>query len=341
MSLRDFFLRGLHSTDPVLWIDKHIKVSEIGEPFRLEPYQREILRAAFRFDRQGYLRYRTILLSMPKKSGKTTLNAVLTLWWGMMIEAPNELYILANDEEQAKGRVYSAVVQLLQRNAIDPTTKVQTDNITLSNGTTIQVLSSDYTSSAGSNMGLSSWDELWGYTSEKSQRLYEEMVPVLTRKNSVRLITSYAGVEGESRKLHDLYIRGVDKSEHHDGQGVRIHPTLPIYENAAAELFCYWDHEARAPWQQGPKAEQYLATQKQDLRLSTFLRYYFNRWSSSESAFLTAIQYDACVDHTLRPHSLPQGRLFLGVDAATKRDCASVVGVAWSGKDLVLQCHEV
>ena len=51
--------------------------------------------------------------------------------------------------------------------------------------------------------GLSSWDELWGYTSESSRRLWEALTPVPTRKNSIRFISTYAGFEGESGLLWD------------------------------------------------------------------------------------------------------------------------------------------
>ncbi len=52
----------------------------------------------------------TILYSCIKKSGKTTINGALTLWWGFTQEAPNELLVLANDLEQTRRRRLSAVI---------------------------------------------------------------------------------------------------------------------------------------------------------------------------------------------------------------------------------------
>lgn len=109
---------------------------------------------------------------------------------------------------------------------------IQSDKIILDNGTTIQAIASEYAGAAGSNHGLTSWDELWGYVSESSRRLYEELSPVPTRKNSIRLITSYAGWEGESELLLSLYKQAVGKEEHPEGQGERIHQELPVYGNA-------------------------------------------------------------------------------------------------------------
>jgi len=54
----------------------------------------------------------------------------------------------------------------LQREA-----EIQTKTIYLANGTTVTAISGDYQGAAGSNHGLVSYDELWGYTSESSIRL--------------------------------------------------------------------------------------------------------------------------------------------------------------------------
>jgi hypothetical protein len=56
----------------------------------------------------------------------------------------------------------------------------------------------------------------------------------------LKFIATYAGFEGESELLMDLYKKAVDRDEHPEG-AVRIHPTLPIYENREARIFCYWD----------------------------------------------------------------------------------------------------
>ena len=67
--------------DIVAFIDDLIRRNELGQPFSLFPHQREILREAFRFDADGRLAYDTVLYACPKKSGKTTMNALITLWW--------------------------------------------------------------------------------------------------------------------------------------------------------------------------------------------------------------------------------------------------------------------
>jgi phage terminase large subunit-like protein len=70
------------------FIRRVIKKSELGKPFTLMPFQETILDLAFAFDEDGRLSCDTVIYSCPKKSGKTTLNSALTLWWALSQEAP-------------------------------------------------------------------------------------------------------------------------------------------------------------------------------------------------------------------------------------------------------------
>ena len=85
---------------PVTFIKKLIRNSELGKPFRLMPFQEEILRLAFAFDGNGRLPYDTILYSTIKKSGKSALGAIVSLYWALVEKAPNEILLLANDLEE-------------------------------------------------------------------------------------------------------------------------------------------------------------------------------------------------------------------------------------------------
>jgi phage terminase large subunit-like protein len=329
-----------YARDPIAFLDDLVTVNELGERFRLVEHQREILRVAFVFDADGKLGWDTLVYSCPKKSGKTATNAALVVWWAFTQEPPNELLIVANDFEQAQARVFSTAARLIQRNAaLAASATIQSERILLSNGTEIRAIASEYAGAAGPNQGLTSWDELWGYTSEASRRLFEELTPVLTRRNSIRLVTTYAGFENESTLLRELYLAGVGGDEHADGRGVRLHPTLPLYVNAEARQVTYWDHERRMPWQQAPA---YYLSQKRTLRGGTFLRLHENHWTTASSTFLTPELWDACEDDALRP-LLPtwEHRVFVGVDAGIKHDTAAVVGVRWDGAQLALAMHRI
>jgi phage terminase large subunit-like protein len=328
-----------YGRNPVAFFDAFIRRNELNQPFKLFPHQREIMRLAFAFDQEGCLPWDTIIWSCPKKSGKTTINGGLTTWWSYTQEAPNECLILANDGEQAASRVFRSVTWIIRSNEeLSSSARLETTKITLSNGSLLPWLTCDYSGVAGSNHGLTSWDELWGYVSEGSRRLWEELTPVPTRRNSIRLISTYSGFENESKLLRELYLLGVGPDEHPDGQGERLHSTLPIYGNRAARIFCYWDHEPRMPWQ----TPRYYETQRQNLRPNTYLRLHENRWTVSESRFLMPELWDACVSPDLRP-ILPTRdiSLMLGVDGSIKHDYAAVVGVARIDHRVQLILHRV
>jgi phage terminase large subunit-like protein len=330
-------LRYAH--DPVAFIDDLVRVNELGKPFRLEPHQREVLRLAFAFDEDGRLPWDTVVYACPKKSGKTAINAAIVLWFAFTQEVPNELYLVANDLEQAHERVFKTLVGLLRKNeSLGRSAHIQARQILLTTETTMTALASEYSGAAGSNHGLVSFDELWAYTSERSLRLYEELTPVPTRLNSLRFITTYAGWEGESTLLWDLYKQGVGKEEHPEGQGERLHPELPIYANREARLLVYWDHEARLPWQ----TPTYYAAQQRSLRPATFLRLHRNQWVVAETTFITPELWDPCVDASHRaPLPSRQMSVYAGVDAGVKHDNAAVVAMYWEDETLCLAKYRI
>ncbi len=344
MRARSVQAQDVYRRDPIAFIDDLITRTELGKPFRLLSHQRTILRRAFTF-RRGKLAFTTVVWSEIKKSGKTTIAAVMGLWWAYTQEPPNEVFVMANDFDQAVSRVFTTMVNLIRQNpGLRESATIQRDRITLSNGTIIRALPSDYAGAAGSNHGLTIWEEIWGYDSERATRLWEELTPVATRRNSIRFVATYAGFENESDLLQRLYRQGVGPEEHPDGQGQRIHATLPVYANREAKLFVYWSHEPRMPWQ---KAE-YYREQRATLRPSQFLRLHENRWASTETAFITAEMWAACLDPDRRP-LLPGRRdaeLYVGVDVATKHDSSAVVAVMrdrdQDGRDVVaLAAHRI
>jgi hypothetical protein len=324
---------------PITFIDNLVKKNELGQP-RLTDEQREILRLAFPFDQDGGLPWDTILYSCVKKSGKTTLNGALTLYWGFTQEAPNEILVLANDLEQSLARVFKTMEGIIKHNPeLKAEAEPQTKTIFLANGTTITAISGDYAGAAGSNHGFVSYDELWAYTSESSRRLWEELTPVPTRRNSIRFITTYAGFENESDLLMDLYKQVVGTDEHPEGQGERIHPDLPIYANREARIFAYWDHEPRMPWQ----TQAYYETQKKTLRPGTYLRLHENRWATAEEMFITPEMWDPNVDAKHHPSITSREPLYVGIDAGIKHDNAARVAVKWDdqGEKLILVSHRI
>jgi phage terminase large subunit-like protein len=222
-----------------------------------------------------------------------------------------EAYCVANDFEQAQGRVFLAIVRIIEASPkLRDTAKITANRIEfIFTGSTIVPIASDYASAAGANPTITVFDELWAYTSERSQRLWDEMVPVPTRKISVRLTVTYAGFEGESVLLERLYKRGLE--------GEEIAPAL--YRQPG--LLMFWSHEPLAPW----VTPEWIQQMRSQLRPNAYLRMIENRWVSSESTFIPIEWWDQCVDADLHPELAdPRLSVWVGVDASVKRDSTAI-----------------
>jgi len=304
---------------------EHFIILPSGEHIRFEDHQRLILDHCLTFNGDGKLPYQTIVYSCIKKSGKTTLNGIVQAYFAYNIEAPNEIITAANKKDQAVSRSYKEIKGFIQRNPVllAEAASITNNLITLRNGSTVLAIPNDFAGEAGSNHGLTTWDELWGFTTERDRRLYDELTPVPTRKNSIRFITTYAGFSGESILLEELYGQVFkDNGEIKPGVTMPLGEDLPCY--AINGLFLYWDHLARMSWQ----TPEYYQSQRTSLRPNTYLRLHENQWVSSESGLFDMDRWDACVDPEHFP-PLPDKRisLYVGVDASTKRDRAAVVSV--------------
>ena len=187
--------------DPIAFIETVLHDPETNKPFVLLDAERTFLQHAFKLDENGRLIYPEQVYGAPKKTGKTGFAALhmlttVLLHGGRFAEG----YALANDEEQAQSRVFQAIRRivecspLLRREA-----KITQDKITFPafHNAVICTVASNYQSAAGANPTISVFDELWAYTSERSRRLFDEMIPPPTRKIACRLTVTYAGFEGE------------------------------------------------------------------------------------------------------------------------------------------------
>jgi len=314
-------------------------------PIRLREHQIRILKHIFTKNEDGRFPYDTIVYSCPKKSGKTLMGALAGLWFALTQEPPNEIYVCANDFEQAQARVFAKIAYAVRKNPKLPSARVtQKEVVFTTTGTRIIALASEYASAAGSNHGLTLWDELWAYSSRNAQRLWDELTPVPTRMNSMRFITTYAGFQGQSDTLWDLYKRGVDSDEHMDGEGAPIKELagLPCFANG--RLFVYWDHELRKHPGIVGSVQEYHGTQRTSLRPSAYLRMHENRWTNDEEVFIEPERWDACVDRQLGPViSSNKHVIWLHVDASTKRDSSAVVGTYYDRDEekVVLACHKI
>jgi hypothetical protein len=302
---------------PIEFIETVLFDPETRRPFKLLPAERAFLEHAFRIGPDGRLLHNEWLYSCPKKSGKTTFEAIIELTITLLFGgAYPESYILANSQEQGKGRVFEICCRIVNASPLlKDEADITADKICFpAFNAIIQAIPCDAGSAAGSNAVCAGFDELWAYTSEHARRLWDEMTPPPTRKIACRVTVTYAGYEGESILLEELYRRGLQQ------------PLIGEDLYAGEGLLMFWSHKPIAPWQD----EAWLTSMRRE-RASAYQRQVLNQFASSSSQFIEMSWWRGCVDPNATPaladKTLP---VWVGVDASTKHDSTAVVAVTWS-----------
>jgi hypothetical protein len=308
-------------SDPAAFIEEVLCDPETGKPYKLLPAERAFIEHAFKTGADGRLLYPEQIYSCGKKGGKTHFNAMHLLTTVLLFGGRNaEATICANDLEQSIGRVFEAVRKIVEASPLlKSEAKITADKITFpAIGATITAVASDFAGAAGGNANVASFDEAWAYSSERSRRLWDEMVPPPTRKIALRLTTTYAGFEGESTLLEELLKRGTAQ------------PLVGKDLYAGDGILCFLTHEPIAPWQ----TQSWLGQMRQQLRANAFIRMIENRFVTTESVFVDMDWYDRCVDSALRPELMGGTMMpvWIGVDASTKHDSSAVVAVTFDDK---------
>jgi phage terminase large subunit-like protein len=297
-------------SDPIHFIESQLYDPETQRPFVLLPAERAFLEHAFKLDDTGRLLYREWLYSCPKKSGKTTFEAIIVLTMTLLFgSAFPESLVLANDLEQAKSRVYEICCRIIRSSPLlrDDADITQSKITFPAFNATITAISSDAGSAAGSNAVVAALDELWAYTSERSRRLWDEVTPPPTRKIACRLTVTYAGFEGESVLLEELYRRGMQLPE--VGTDLR----------AGDGMLMFWSNKPVAPWQ-----DQAWLDDMRRQRASVYTRHVLNQFASSSSQFIDLAKWDACVRAPGPVHAELFTEAFVGVDASIKHDATAI-----------------
>jgi len=305
--------------DPVAFIDEVLIDPETGRPFVLLDAEREFLKHAFALGADGRLLYSEQIYACPKKSGKTTFAAIYAITMVLLFGgAYPEAICAANDYEQSVGRVFAAIKRIVERSPLlRADANITADKIVIADAVIIAI-PNNYASAAGANQVIAIFDELWAYNSERSRRLFDELVPPPTRQNACRLTVTYAGFEGESALLEELYNRGLRQP--------LVGPDL----YAGDGMLMFWSHEPIAAWQ----TEEWITRMRRSLRPNQFARMIENRFVSAESNFIDMESWDQCIDprigHMIADRALP---VWVGVDASTKHDSTALAAVTWVQHD--------
>jgi phage terminase large subunit-like protein len=332
----------------VEWSEKNFYIKETSQPIKLAPHQKAILNYVFKRDERNRFKYQTFIYSTSKKGGKTTVAGMVARWaaetWGRY----REVYCIGNDLDQAKGRAFAAAKVSIELNSeydrqhqtLPGKWSTLEESLTcIASGSKIKAIAADYAGEAGANPQLSVWTELWGFIHTDALRFWAEMAPSPAVPNSMRMVETYAGFEGESELLYGLYKSGVIEGRQLTAGEIGLDAfeespnpddKVPCYVNEAAGIFAYWDsgeQSHRMAWQRGEDGKKYYASEAATQTPNQFTRLHKNEWVSAESSFIPIEWWDTCNN----PLPLKPGEktpLIIGLDAAVSGDCFGLVVVS-------------
>ncbi|MBA7615249.1 hypothetical protein ES703_22527 [subsurface metagenome] len=273
-----------YRSDIIRFGQEHFFIPETRKPIILEDFQKEkILKPIF----YGEDRPTMALVGQTKKSGKSTLAAMISSWFLFQGESYSEIYLAARDKDQASWVVFSKLTKAIRMNPqMLARCKITSDSVELPHkGSILRCLPTEI-SAAGLNPNLVIFDELWSYDLESMTRFFEELTTVPTRKHPLILVVTYAGYDtDEENLLYSLYQKGQKGGD----------PTF----------FFYWSGKNLMPWQ----TKQYLRQQRGRLRPGTYQRLHLNEWTSGDEPFIDMTEWDeAYIKDLARDYTIKEVR---------------------------------
>jgi phage terminase large subunit-like protein len=326
------FVPPAAADEPVAFINRltHTKGKFAGQPFNLRPWQRRIITQLFKKRPDGRRQYRTCLLMLPRKNGKTELAAGIALY-GLAAdgEAGAEVYSAAADRDQA-GLVFGVAAQMVRNDAaLDEACYViesQKRIVHPSTGSVYRAIAAEAHSKHGFNASMVIYDELHA---APDRRLYDVLSTSMgAREQPLLLVISTAGFDRHSI-LWELYQHAKKVQER-----PALDPTfLPILYEAPEGA----DWTKRRVWRKANPAlgdfrsleeMQTLAARAKAIpaQENTFRRLYLNQWTEQAARWIQMPAWDACLKPVAR-QALAKRRCYVGMDLSTTTDLTALVAV--------------
>jgi len=311
-------------TDKIIeFAEKYFILPETKKPVKLLDWEKDIFRDLF----EAAIKPTLALLGMCKKSGKSTIAAIVALWY-LLTKPLGEIFIMGPDLQQGQLVVFEKVCKAIRLNPVlRKICTIGKSQITCkTTGATITVLPCNKTA-AGLNPDLVIFDELWQFTSKEAKRAIDEMTNIPEGiKHNLILVVSYAGFDSdEDTHLWRWYKQGIAQQEG------KVEKDPKFY-------FVWRTDYENIPW----VTQQYLDSQRKRLRLNTYLRFHENKWTSSEEAFVDAVTVESCTSNEHQRGQDYNHCVVAALDVGVKHDCSALAIVgAKDRRKLCLVDHAV
>jgi phage terminase large subunit-like protein len=306
----------------------HTKGLFAQQPFNLRPWQKRIVKRLFTQRPDGRRQYRTCLLMLPRKNGKTELAAALAVYFLLFDgEIGGEVYSAAADKDQA-ALVFHVAAQMIRNDpeleAVCEIIDSQKRIVHRASGSFYRAISAEAYSKHGFNASVVIYDELHA---APSRELWDVLATSQgARAQPLMIAITTAGYDRHSI-LWELYTHA---------KKVEADPTLdptflPILFDAPAEA----DWTDERVWKQANPAlgdfrsleeMRTMCARAQEIpaQENTFRRLYLNQWTEQAARWIALAAWDACKTD---PAPLIGRRGYVGMDLSATKDLTALVAV--------------
>ena len=305
----------------------HTKGELAGKPLLLEDWQKKIIGDLFGWKQENGLRkYRTALIQLPRKNGKTTLAAsIICDVLFSEKERGNELYAAAGDRGQANILFSIVSNMVLQNKELSSRAKVFRNSITNeSKGNFFQAISSDSKTKHGYSAGCVIMDELHV---QPNRDLYDT------------LLTSTGA------RIEPLFISITTAGYNKNSIGWEVYNYAKQVQNKLIEDSSFYSaiYEAELDdditdeevWKKANPnygislRKEYMRRESQRAvdvpsYQNTFKRLMLNIWTDSQTAWIGAKEWELC-EGDVDLQKLKNKECYLGLDLASTRDISALV----------------
>lgn len=309
--------------------------SFLGQPFRTEQFQRDILHDVYRLQPDGRRKHRTYLLGLPRKNAKSQLGAALALYHLVADQADSAPQVIsaAGDREQAR-LVFQEAKRMVESSPdLLEVCKPYRNEIHCSlTGGVYKAVSADAGLQQGLNPSFVVFDE---YHVHKNTDLFDALnLGSATRNQPMTLVITTAGYDLES-PLGRLYRHGQQVRS-----GETVDPSFGMTWYGPPEGdFDPYDEElwrlCNPAFDAFMNVDEFRSAAAQTHE-SAFIRYRLNGWTSAESAWLPHGSWEALA--TGEPLA-PGEEVVLGFDGAWKGDSTALVACRLSDFHLQVLGH--
>jgi phage terminase large subunit-like protein len=308
----------------------HTKGPDAGRPFNLRPWQARIVRQLFTVGRDGRRRYRSALLMLPRKNGKTEIAAALAVYFLLLDgEIGAEVYSAAAEKEQA-ALVFGVAAQMI-RNAPELAAECeilesQKRIVHRASGSFYRALSAEAYSKHGLNPSCVIFDEIHALP---DRTLYD----VLVTSQGARARPLFFGISTAGYDKHSILWELYSHAKRVLEEPALDPSFLPVVYEAPAEA----DWTSEKVWRAcNPALDDFrslddmrvLAARAKEIpaQENTFKRLYLNIWTEQETRWLSLASWDACRVE-LDVAALAGRRCYVGLDLSRTNDLTAAVAV--------------